>query len=139
MADIVELAEKLRTLAPKVAGDKERLTNAMTDKAAAEGELLARVVAMVKPALPAICNEILRGNTTARGVALVPGKAGTVLWESGELEEQPDQLVRNNSLKSMLERLVQLLEAQKRDKAAEKAESTAAKVRLILGMLKEPL
>ena len=70
---------------------------------------------------------------------LVPGKPQTALRQDGMLDEEPEWIVRNWSVKSILERLVQLLEAQKRGKAAEKAERTAAKVRLILGMLKESL
>jgi hypothetical protein len=137
MADVTDLEEKLRALVPKVATDKERLSMAVAEKAAAEAELLRRVVELVKPALPAICTD-LRPNSKLRNLELVPGKPQTAL-EDGVLDEEPELIVRNGNVKSILERLEQLLEAQKRDRVAEKAERTAAKVRLILAMLRDPL
>jgi hypothetical protein len=133
MADAGELEKRIGGLVPKVAAADARQTRALEARDEAEAALLVRVLELVKPALPAICGR-LEGD--AWGFALIEGKPETAVYLDGTTHDEPTQLVRDHSLVRMLETIVKRLEMQGgREKAAEKADRRAAKVRAILELL----
>jgi hypothetical protein len=133
MPDANDLERRIKGLVPKVAADDARQTRALDAKDEAEAALLVRVLEEIKPALPAICGR-LTGDLW--GFELIEGKPETVVRLDGTTVEDPKQLVRNSSLVRMLETIVKRLEMQSgREKAAEKADRRAAKVRAVLELL----
>ena len=135
MADAIDLEKRAKEL--RVAEDRRK--EATDSKAQADVELLNRVLRSIASVLPLICQQAPGGQKA--GIELVPGKAESTLYADGELDEEPLCLVNHYSIRAMLETLAQAIEKQEqsRTKAAEKAERYAAKVRLILAMLRENL
>ncbi len=132
MADAIDLEKRAQELR-EAEGRRKEATDA---KAQADVELLNRVLRSIASVLPLICQQAPGGQKA--GIELVPGKAETTLYADGELDEEPLWLVNHYSIRTMLETLAQAIEKQEqsRNKAADKAEKYAAKVRLILAMLK---
>jgi hypothetical protein len=67
---------------------------------------------------------------------LIDGKGESAVFEEGSFDEEPAWLCAHFSLVRMLETILALLESQSgREKAADRANRRAAKVRTILELL----